>query len=116
MFAALMGSALMRGRAGAPCACFGARSTVSGLSVLRNLALAAGFAVAPSLSSGDASADGWLALGLGLAVFTSEGCHLRQTLAPAIDDIANDPRVALRISATRVRRARHIGWARDLRC
>jgi len=44
MFAALMGSALMRGRAGAPCACFGSRSRVSRLGIARNLALAAGFA------------------------------------------------------------------------
>ena len=32
---------------------------------------------------------------LGLAVFTSEGCHLCQTLAPAVESIANDPRVAV---------------------
>jgi Methylamine utilisation protein MauE len=32
---------------------------------------------------------------LGLAVFTSEGCHLCQTLAPAIDSVARDPRVAV---------------------
>jgi len=43
MFAALMGSALMRGHAGAPCACFGSRSRVSRLAVARNLALAACF-------------------------------------------------------------------------
>ena len=42
--AATTGSALMRGHAGEPCACFGAASTVSGISLLRNLVLAAGFA------------------------------------------------------------------------
>ena len=152
-----MGSALMRGRAGAPCACFGARSTVSALAVLRNLALAAAFAVGPVPSlrraqhrrlaghrprrraarlrgprrrgSGarargrDAAASGRYpgrardrrrgparsgrrsaALArriafeghaeLGLAVFSSEGCHLCQTLAPAIENVARDPLVA----------------------
>src|SRR5688500_5219558 len=48
LFAALMVSALMQGRAGAPCACFGSRSRVSGWSVARNLALAAAFAAVPS--------------------------------------------------------------------
>ena len=44
MLAAVTGSALMRGHAGEPCGCFGAASTVSGLSVARGLALAASFA------------------------------------------------------------------------
>ncbi|MBM3667370.1 MAG: hypothetical protein FJW90_07815, partial [Actinobacteria bacterium] len=48
MFAALLVSALLRGRAGAPCACFGARSRVTPRAVARNLVLAAGFAVLPS--------------------------------------------------------------------
>ena len=47
MFAATMAGAMMRGRAGAPCACFGARSTVGAGAVARNLALAAGFARDP---------------------------------------------------------------------
>jgi hypothetical protein len=164
MFAALMGSALMRGRAGAPCACFGARSTVSGLAVARNLALAAAFAAVPSLPSDDLSTDAWLGLGLGLAlalcaglvvavlalarevgmlrlqlgtqgaleiagegppvgatapelaarlplqgpqrlglaVFTSEGCHLCQTLSPAIENVARDPLVAVGVFDERV--------------
>ena len=38
MFAATMAGAMMRGRAGAPCACFGARSTVGAGAVVRNLA------------------------------------------------------------------------------
>lgn len=41
---AATGSALASGRAGEPCGCFGATSSVSGLSVARSLALAAGFA------------------------------------------------------------------------
>ena len=68
LFAATLGSALMRGRAGAPCACFGAGSTVSGASIIRNLVLAAGFAVLPALPGGWMSTDQWLGLGLGLAL------------------------------------------------
>jgi uncharacterized membrane protein YphA (DoxX/SURF4 family) len=49
LFAALTVGALLRGRSGAPCACFGPGSKISRLGVLRNLALAAGFAVIPAL-------------------------------------------------------------------
>jgi Methylamine utilisation protein MauE len=158
MFAALTVSALLRGRAGAPCACFGPRSTVSWLGVLRNVALAAAFAALPSLDSVSISTEGWLAIGVGLAllacaaltvgvlalarevgmlrlqlgtqgaleitgegpevgsranglsermsrngadfglaVFTSEGCGICQTLAPAIENVAKDPRVAVAV-------------------
>jgi hypothetical protein len=156
MFAALTIAALLRGRAGAPCACFGPRSTVSWLGVLRNLGLAAAFAVVPSVDSISIGTQGWLTIGIGvaliacaaltvallalarevgmlrlqlgtqgaleiagegpevgtraadlseriglngadfgLAVFTSEGCHICQTLVPAIDNVAKDPRVAV---------------------
>jgi hypothetical protein len=160
LFAAITTGALLRGRAGAPCACFGPRSKVSWLGVLRNLALAAGFALIPQLDSIALSTDAWLGiaagaallacagltvavLGLarevgmlrlqlgtqgaleiagegpevgshaetlarrlavpaangtetfGLAVFSSEGCHLCQTLSPAIENVANDPRVTV---------------------
>lgn len=156
LFAALTVGALLRGRGGAPCACFGARSKVSRLGVVRNLALAAGFAAIPSLPSSEPSTEAWLAAGialallacaglavailalarevgmlrlqvgtegaleiagegpqvgaaapalagripldgarLALAVFTSEGCHLCQTLAPAVESIARDPLVAV---------------------
>ena len=161
LFAALTAGALIRGRAGAPCACFGPRSTVSWLGVARNLGLAAAFALVPSVDSISIGTDGWLAIaigvsllacgalavavvalarevgmlrlqlgtqsaleiagegpavgtraadltdrlgggsrgpdGLGLAVFTSEGCHLCQALAPAVESIANDPRVSVGI-------------------
>jgi hypothetical protein len=50
LFALTLGSALMRGRAGAPCACFGGGSTVGVGAVVRDLLLAAAFAVLPSLS------------------------------------------------------------------
>jgi hypothetical protein len=68
LFAATLGSALLRGRAGAPCACFGARSTVSPLAVARNLALAAAFAALPSLPETSTGTDAWLALGLVVAL------------------------------------------------
>jgi methylamine utilization protein MauE len=68
LLALLMVGALLRGRAGAPCACFGAGSKVSGIAVLRDLGLAAGFALLPSLPSGELSTDQWLGLGLGVAL------------------------------------------------
>ncbi len=151
MFALLLAGALMRGRAGAPCACFGARSRVTPWAVLRNLVLAAGFALLPSLPRASLTTDEWLGLGLGvallacaalaiavlalvrevgmlrlqlgsqgaleiagegpdlgqapaalavpgaaagalgLAVFSSEGCHLCQTLEPAIQSLRDEP-------------------------
>ncbi len=45
LFAATLGSALLRGRAGAPCACFGGGSEVNGHAIVRDLALAAGFVI-----------------------------------------------------------------------
>jgi hypothetical protein len=160
LFAALTAGALLRGKAGAPCACFGPRSTVSWLGVIRNLALAAGFALIPSVDSISLSTDAWLGIAVGvalltcaglavavlalarevgmlrlrlgtqgaleipeegpdvgsraealagrlavasanghdsfgLAVFSSEGCRLCQTLSPAIENLANDPRVTV---------------------
>ena len=68
LFAATMAGALMRGRAGAPCACFGARSTVSGIAVVRNLGLALAFAALPFLPEEELSTDEWLGLGLGLVL------------------------------------------------
>jgi hypothetical protein len=160
LFAALTAGAILRGRAGAPCACFGPRSRVSWLGVLRNLALAAGFALIPQIDSISLTTDAWLGIGigvalaacaglavavlalarevgmlrlqlgtqgaleiagegpdvgspseplaarlavpspggaerLGLGVFSSEGCHLCQTLSPAIENVANDPHLTV---------------------
>jgi Methylamine utilisation protein MauE len=72
-FAATMVSALMRGRAGAPCACFGARSTVGWRGVARNLVLAAAFAALPFLPGESLSTDQWLALGLAIALIACAG-------------------------------------------
>jgi uncharacterized membrane protein YphA (DoxX/SURF4 family) len=160
LFAALTAGAILRGRAGSPCACFGPRSKISWLGVLRNLGLAAGFALIPLVDSIALGTDAWLGIAvgvalaacaglavavlalarevgmlrlqlgtqgaleiagegpdvgsradalagrlvaegsrgpkqLGLAVFSSEGCHLCQTLSPAIESVGNDPQVAV---------------------
>jgi hypothetical protein len=157
MFAALLVGALLRGRSGAPCACFGARSRVTPLAVLRNVALAVGFAALPSLPTAELSTDQWLGLGigvalaacaglvvavlalarevgmlrlqlgtrgaleiagegpglgearaelelaesaagaLGLAVFTSPGCHICRTLEPAVQSLRHEPGLAVRV-------------------
>jgi methylamine utilization protein MauE len=72
-FAAALVGAILRGRAGAPCACFGSRSTVGWTSVLRNLALAAGFAALPLLPQRSLSTDQWLGLGLAVALLMCLG-------------------------------------------
>jgi hypothetical protein len=72
-FAATMVGALMRGRAGAPCACFGARSTVGWRGVARNLVLAGAFAAIPLLPERELSTDDWLALGLAVALIACAG-------------------------------------------
>lgn len=66
VFAAAQLVALARGRRGAPCACFGARSTVGPTAIARDLVLAAAFAALPSLPDGRASTQAWLGLGLGV--------------------------------------------------
>jgi Methylamine utilisation protein MauE len=67
-FATAMVIALARGRAGAPCACFGARSRVGWPAVARNVALAAAFAALPLLPRRDLSSDEWFAIGLAVAL------------------------------------------------
>jgi hypothetical protein len=66
--AALLVSALLRGMAGAPCGCFGARSRVSWRGVARNALLAAGFLALPALPGGNLSTDQWLTIGVVLAL------------------------------------------------
>ena len=67
-FAATLVATILRGRAGAPCACFGARSTVSWTAVARNVALALGLATIPLLPESDPSAEALLALGVGASL------------------------------------------------
>ena len=49
LFALTLGSAMMQGKAGRPCGCFGAGSSVGWIAIVRNAALAIAFAVIPSL-------------------------------------------------------------------
>ena len=73
MFAALMVGAILRGQAGSPCACFGARSVVGWPQVVRNLALAGAFAALPFLPEDELSTDEWLGLGLAVALLLCGG-------------------------------------------
>ena len=73
-FAATMVAAILRGRAGAPCACFGARSTVGWAAVARNVVARRrlrGAAVAAR--SERLSTDEWLGLGLAVALLACAG-------------------------------------------
>jgi hypothetical protein len=72
-FALTMIGAILQGRAGAPCACFGARSTVGWAAVARNALLAVAFAILPSLPSRGLSTDEWLGLGLAIALLVCAG-------------------------------------------
>jgi hypothetical protein len=67
-FALAVAAALLAGRAGAPCACFGARSQVGRVALLRAFGLAALAAAVPVLPDGAASTETWLGLGLGVAL------------------------------------------------
>jgi hypothetical protein len=156
-FCVAQGVALLQGRGGAPCACFGARGRIGRASLGRAALLAVAAAVLPLLERRALSTDEWLALGLGLAlagvvvlgvallalarelgelrlamapqgaleiagegpeiggrtalaehfaglggddlglaVFTSEGCHICHALEPAVASFERDPRVRLR--------------------
>ena len=64
LFALALVGAILRGRAGEPCGCFGARSRIGWPAVGRNLALAAGFTLVAVVDSTDLSTDQWLGLGL----------------------------------------------------
>jgi hypothetical protein len=68
LFCAAQAVALVSGRAGAPCACFGAGGRVSRASVGRAALLAIAFAALPLLPRSAVSTEGWLAIGLGLAL------------------------------------------------
>jgi hypothetical protein len=68
LFALAQVAAIARGRAGAPCGCFGGRSRLGCGSVSRTLLLAAAFAVLPFLPDTEPSTQGWLAIGLGVAL------------------------------------------------
>jgi Methylamine utilisation protein MauE len=84
LFAGTVAGAIMRGRAGAPCACFGARSTVGWRQVARNLILAACFAAIPLLPGREPTTEEWLGIGLGVALL---GCA---ALAVAVAALARE--------------------------
>jgi hypothetical protein len=65
---AVQAAAIAGGRGGAPCACFGAKGRVGRASAGRAAALAAALALAPLLPREDPSNEGWLAIGLALAL------------------------------------------------
>jgi hypothetical protein len=67
-FTAAQATALMAGRAGAPCGCFGARGRVGRGSLARAAVLAIAFAVLPMLPRRELTTDEWLAVGLGAAL------------------------------------------------
>jgi hypothetical protein len=67
-FCAAQAVALATGRAGAPCACFGARGHISSRAVARAALLAAAFAALPLLPRSEPSTEAWLAIGLGAAL------------------------------------------------
>ena len=73
MFAAALVGAILRGRAGAPCACFGSRSTVGWRSVVRNLAWPPASPLSRCCPSASLSTDQWLGLGLVVALLACLG-------------------------------------------
>src|SRR5215212_1299815 len=68
VFAVAQAAVLVSGRGGAPCACFGARGRVGRGSLARAALLATAFAVLPLLDRSEPSTEGWLAIGLAVAL------------------------------------------------
>jgi methylamine utilization protein MauE len=60
--------AIARGRAGAPCGCFGGRARIGWTSVSRTALLGAAFLVLPLLPDTEPSTDAWLGIGLGVTL------------------------------------------------
>jgi thiol-disulfide isomerase/thioredoxin len=67
-FALALATAMLRGRAGAPCGCFGTRSRIGWLAVARSALLAGAFAVLPFLPDTKLSTEAWLGVGLVVAL------------------------------------------------
>jgi thiol-disulfide isomerase/thioredoxin len=94
LFAVALVVAIARGRAGAPCGCFGGRSRIGYGAVVRTALLATAFAVLPFLPHTRPSTEGWLgiglavalvavaALGVGLVALAREVGELRLAIAP----------------------------------
>ena len=75
-FAGLLARALRAGRAGEPCGCLGPGSKVTPGAVVRAVGLAVAFALLPLVPDTQPSTDGWLAIGLALAVAAIAGLAL----------------------------------------
>jgi hypothetical protein len=60
--------AIARGRAGAPCGCFGGRSRLGWSSVARTGLLGGAFLALPLLPDAEPSTEAWLGIGLGVAL------------------------------------------------
>jgi hypothetical protein len=68
--------AIAAGRSGAPCGCFGAKGRVGRASAGRAALLAAGLALLPLLPRDDVSTEGWLGVGLAVALTGLAGLGL----------------------------------------
>jgi len=120
VFAAATGLALLRGKRGAPCGCFGARSRVGPAVLARDLLLAGAFVAVPLLPDGAPSTTGWLALALLLAfaciaalgtavlALAREVGLLRLRLGPelALDVAGEGPPLGSQVELGRMREAR----------
>jgi Methylamine utilisation protein MauE len=90
---ALLG-AILTGREGAPCGCFGERSRVSRWGIARTVALAAGLFALPWLPD-RLSTDGWLAFGLAIALAGVAGLSVvTLSLAREVGRLRGDQLVA----------------------
>ena len=67
-FALAQVAAIARGRAGAPCGCFGGRSRLGWSSVVRTALLGGAFLALPFLPDWEPSTEAWLGIGLGVAL------------------------------------------------
>jgi len=68
LFAGVLAVAVLRGRSGAPCGCFGGRSRIGWPAVARTLLLAAAAAVVAFAPDTTPSTEAWLAAGLAAAL------------------------------------------------
>jgi Methylamine utilisation protein MauE len=68
VFALALAVAILRGRAGAPCGCFGGRSRIGWPAFARTALLAAAFAALPVLPDTKLSTEAWLGAGLVVAL------------------------------------------------
>jgi hypothetical protein len=68
VFALALAAAILRGRAGAPCGCFGGRSRIGWPAFTRTALLAAAFAALPFLPDAKLSTEAWLGAGLAVAL------------------------------------------------